>query len=181
AATAAMADALAEVARPWWAPAPFEQPLGAFDAGSHPPGYRNFHTDFDPSGLRQLEQAAAALGMSIEDPVALHRRFPRLRLPGTSMGVLAGTLAGSKRFGRMTWQTQSHPSSSSYLRPGAIVAAAPEAPPTSIGGVLVKRTDMYAVVADGLACCWTRTNSVGRLEADDLAARALGTFDEVGA
>ncbi|MBI4885452.1 MAG: hypothetical protein HY826_15510, partial [Actinobacteria bacterium] len=33
AATAAMADALAEVARPWWAPAPFEQPLGAFDAG----------------------------------------------------------------------------------------------------------------------------------------------------
>lgn len=180
AATAAMADALAELARPWWAPAPFDQPLGAFDADTHPPGYRTFQTDFYQTGFEELQQAATSMGLAIEDPVALHRHLPHLRLPGTSMGVLAGTLPGGE-LGRLTWQTQSHPGSSAYLRPASIVTARPDAPRTPIGGTLVTSTDMYVVVADDLACCWTRTNSVGTLDAVDLVARAQNTFREIGA
>lgn len=180
AATATMADALAELARPWWAPAPFEQPLGAFDAGTHPPGYRSFDGGIDRSGLDALERDAAALGLAVEDPAALHRRFPRLPIPGTSMGVLAGPLPGSTATGRLTWQTQSHPGSSSYLRRGAVVPARPGAVAPPVGGVLVGSTDMYAAVADGLACCWTRTNSEGRLDTAELAERAVATFRESG-
>ncbi|MCE9620899.1 MAG: hypothetical protein K8R99_00990 [Actinomycetia bacterium] len=180
AATSAMADAFAKIAELWWAPAAFDLPLGDFDLNAHPPGFRTFQTDWDQTGHQQLQQVATALGMSIEDPVALHRRIPRLPIPGTSMGVLAGNLPGSKRFARLTWQTQAHPGSSSYLRPAAIVATTADVAPTPIGGTLLPSTDMYAAVGDGLACCWTRHNTIGRLEADDLVARALATFSELG-
>jgi hypothetical protein len=180
AATATMADALAELARPGWAPAPFDQPLGGFDVDTLPPGYRTFQTDVYQTAFEELQQAATSMNLANEDPVALHRTQPHLRLPGTSMGVLAGTLPGGG-FGRFTWQTQSHPGSSAYLRPAAVVAAEPDAPRTPIGGTLVKSTDMYVVVADGLACCWTRTNSVGTLDAADLVPRVEATFREIGA
>lgn len=180
AAVGTMAAAVAEVARPWWAPGPFEAPLGPFDPTAHPPGYRSFLGEHDRSGLDALERDAAALGMVVEDPVALHRRFPRLALPGTSMGVLAGVLPGTAVPGRLTWQTQSHPGSSSYLRRGAVVAVGPDAPPTPVGGTLVAATDCYVAVADGLACCWTRTNSEGRLDTAELADRAAATFRHAG-
>jgi hypothetical protein len=178
--TGAVAQALAEVARPWWAPAPFDQPWGAFDRTTHPPGYRSFDDERGRSGLDVLERDAAATGLLVEDPVALHRRFPRLPIPGTSMGVLAGTLPGTTAHGRLTWQTQSHPGSSTYLRRGAVVAARPDAPVAPVGGWLVAETDMYATVVDGLACCWTRTNSPGRLDTDDLVTRAVATFRQTG-
>ena len=178
AATGAIADALAEVARPWWAPGSFDQPLGAFAKSTHPPGYQSFQTVNDRSGLDVLERDAASLGLVVEDPVALHRRFPHLPLPGTSMGVVAGPLPGGTQFGRLTWQNQSHPTSSLYFRRAAIVAARPDTPSTPIGGTLVASTDMYLVVADGLACCWTRDYSPGRLGVAELAERALSTFRE---
>lgn len=180
AATAAMAEALVEVARPAWAPAPFDEPLGAFDVDTHPPGYRTFQTDAYQDCHKELQHAATTMGFAIEDPVALHRHLPQLRLPGSSMGVLSGTLPGGV-FGRLTWQTQSHPGSTGYLRPAAIAAARADAPLTPIGGTLVKSTDMYVVVADGLACCWTRTNSVNTLDVDALVPRAESTFREIGA
>lgn len=175
-ATLAMAAALAQVARPWWLPAPFEAPLGPFEPATHPAGYRSFATDLDRSGLDALERDAAALGLVVEDPVALHRRFPRLPLPGTSMGVLAGPLPGRGALGRLTWQTQSHPGSTRYLRRAAVVAARPDAPASPVGGRLVTATDMYAAAVDGVACCWTRGNSEGRLDAADLAERAVATL-----
>ena len=178
--TRAMAGAIAEVARPWWSPAPFDQPLPAFDRGTHPPGYRSFENDLEHSGLDAMVRDAAELGLTVEDPAMLHRRFPRLPLPGTSMGVLGGFLPGTGSIGRLTWQNQSHPASSAYLRPAAVVQARPEAPLPPTGGGLVASTDMYVAVVDGIAGCWTRTNSVGRLDTADLLARALATLRETG-
>lgn len=180
AATTAMADALAALAEPWWSPAPFSEPLGAFNVDSHPPGYRTFQTDVYQTAFEEQQQSAASLGFAIEDPAALHAHLPHLRLPGSSMGILAGTLP-SGELARLTWQTQSHPGSTAYLRRAAVVAAKPDAPPTPIGGTLIEATDMYVVVADGLACCWTRINTIGTLEADDLLPRVQTTFREIGA
>ena len=180
AATGAMADALTEVAKPGWAPGPFDQPLGPFDRSTHPPGYRSFDGGSDRSGIDAMERDAAAMGLVVEDPVALHRRFPHLGLPGTSMGVLAGSLPGSTRFGRLTWQTQSHPTSSMYFRRAAIVAAGSGAPALPVGGTLVASSEMYVAAADGLAWCWTQGYSPGRLDTADLVERALATFREAG-
>ena len=180
AATAAMADAFAELARPWWVEGGWHGPLWAFDRTTHPPGYRSFLSDHDRSGLDALERDAARWSMTVEDPVALHRRLPHLPVPGTSMGVLHGVLPGSTVRGRLTWQTQSHPGSSSYLRRAALVAAPRDAPALPVGGVLVRDTDMYLASAHGVAACWTRTNSEGRLDTEDLAQRAVATFRLAG-
>jgi hypothetical protein len=180
AAVGAMAAMLGGLAAPWWAPGPFSDPLGAFDRSTHPAGYRSFDGDMDRSGMDAMARDAAAFGMVVEDPVALHRREPRLPLPGTSLGVLAGPLPGTTTFGRLTWQTQSHPGSSAYLRPAAVVEARPDAPALPVGGRLVADTDMYVALADGRAGCWTRTNSPGRLETADLATRAVATFRAAG-
>ena len=175
-----LADALSEVARPWWVPGPFDAPLGPFDRASHPPGYRSFDGDIDRSGMDALARDAAAFGLVVEDPVQLHRRFPTLPLPGTSMGVLAGILPGTATFGRLSWQTQSHPGSSAYLRPAALMAVDPASGVSPAGGTLVASTDLYLAVRDGVACCWTRTNSVGRLDTAQLVERAVATFGEAG-
>ncbi len=177
--TAALADALADLAAPWHAPGPFAAPLGAFDPTGHPPGYVSFATVGDGRAMATLEQHATEVGMVVEDPVALHRRFARLPLPGTSLGVAAGSLPGTATPARLTWQHQGHPGSSRYLRRAAVVAArdGAETPP---GGHLVPSTDMYAAARDGVAVCWTRANSEGRLDAVDLAERAAATFAETG-
>ncbi len=180
AATVAMADSLAQVARPWWIERDLDEPLWAFDRSTHPGGYRSFESDMERSGLDALERDAQRWSMVVEDPVALHRVAPTLPLPGTSMGVLRGTLPDSNAVGRLTWQTQSHPASSSYLRRAAVVRARPDAPELPAGGVLIADTDMYVAHRDGVACCWTRTNSEGRLDTDDLAQRAVATFRLAG-
>jgi hypothetical protein len=176
----ALAEAAAELGRPGWRPAPFEQPLGPFDASQHPPGYQSFEGWIDQSGMAALADHGAQLGLTIEDPVALHRSQPRLPLPGTSRGVLSGTLPGASRLGRLTWQYQAHPGSGRYLRGGAVFAASPSADLTPPGGVLLPETDMYVAARDGIACCWSRTLTEGTLEAAGLAQRAVASMRASG-
>jgi len=173
AALGTIAEQLTEVARPLWAPAPFEQPLAAPDSDTHPAGFFGFMSD----GVAVMERDAAAFNLVHEDPADLHRRFPRLPLPGTSLGVLAGTLPGSDQFGRLTWQTFPH-APTGHMRRAALVAVAAGAPTLPPGGVLVESTDMYVAAADGVAGCWTRTISYGKVETADLAERALASFRE---
>lgn len=125
-----------------------------------------------------MDRDAAAFGLTAEDPAALHRHFPHLALPGTSQGVLAGTLPGSDTFGRLTWQTQGHRESSLLFRRAAIIEARPDAPALPVGGALNASTEMYVAANDGVACCWTQQLSHGLVETADLAERALATFRE---
>lgn len=162
-------------------PVPFETPLAAFDAATHPAGYRSFDGRFDDSGLQALRAAADELGMRVEDPVALHRRLPHLPIPGTALGVLAGPLPGTATFGRLTFNAQGDPRNSAYLRRGVIVQAAPGAPPTPLGGVRVDEPDCWVAVQDGVAFAWPRAQSPGRLDLAELVERGVAALRASGA
>lgn len=110
-----MAEAMARLSAVTHEPSapPFGEALPAFDRTTHPVWFRSFEGSFDRSGLDVLEREATQLGLRVEDPSALHRAYACLPTPGTSMGVLAGDLPGTRTFARLTWQTQSHPASSS--------------------------------------------------------------------
>jgi hypothetical protein len=169
----------AEAARRWWAPAPFEQSVGPPVPDAHPPWYPSFHRQFT-AALTALRTVASEMGLQEEDPVALHRALPILPIPGASQGVLAGTLPGTSTFGRLTWQYQAH-GPVGFMRGGVVVAAAPTAPATPPGGVLLAGPDMYVASRDGVACCWARGYTVARLDSVALVERAITAFRESGA
>lgn len=179
----AMAEALTASCAIWHErpPQPFSVPLRDFDPTGHPAGYQTFDGRFDRSGMAALEQVSTELGLRLEDPVALHRRFPRLPIPGTSLGVLAGTLPGTEAFGRLTWHRQGDTRAASYLRRGVIVPAAEGAAPTPPGGVKEPASDCWVAVADGLACAWPRAQVMGKLGAVELVERGVAALRATGA
>lgn len=180
----ALADALAARCAPLHeqSPAPFAAPLPDFDASTHPAGYRSYDGRFDNSGLQALRAFASERGMRVEDPVALHRRFPRLPIPGTSLGLLAGPLPGTSTFGRLTFNAQGDRRNSASVRRGVMVEAAPDAPPTPLGGVKVDETDCWVAVQDGVACAWPRAQNPGhRLDVAELTERSIAALRVSGA
>jgi hypothetical protein len=177
-----LAEALARCAAQLHEPSPpeFAAPLVPFDATTHPAGYRSFDGRFDSSGLEALRTVASEFGLRLEDPVALHRRFPALPVPGRSLGVLAGTLPGTSAFGRLTWNAQGDRRSSGYLRRALIVPAAPGAAAMPPGGLMVSDSDCWVATRDGLACAWPRAQSLGRLDAAELVERGVAALRTSG-
>jgi hypothetical protein len=179
-AAGAIAANLVELCAPLHAPGPFDVTLGPPAPESHPPGFSSFETTFDRSGNEVLHRRAAELGLVVEDPAALHRRFPRLAIPGTSLGVLGGHLPSSEALGRLTWQDPGDARGGSVLRGGALFSASPQAQPTPPGGNYLASTDMFVDLVDDVACAWSATTVVGRIDADQLAVRALRSMRETG-
>lgn len=163
-------------------PVPFETPLADFDAATHPAGYHSYAGRFDDSALQALRAFASERGMRVEDPVALHRRFPRLPIPGTSLGLLAGPLPGTSTFGRVTFNSQGDRRNASYVRRGVMVEAAPDAQSTPLGGVRVDAADCWVAVQDGVACAWPRAQNPGhRLDIAELTERSIAALRATGA
>lgn len=182
AATGQLATALAKLAGRFHEPSPrsFDAPLQAFDRSTHPPGFISFEGEFDSSGMVALDRDAKAFGLTVEDPAALHRRFPRLAVPGTSRGLLAGTIPGTNTFGRLTFNTQMPPGNSAWLRRAAIIAAPPGTNETPPGGIEVPEADAWLSIRDGLACAWPRAQSPGKLDTAQLAEQAVATYRAAG-
>ncbi len=170
------AATVVEIARGNWQPGPFMAGLGPFDPSSHPPGYPSFAGKFDSSGVDAVARHAATLGWTVEDPVALHRRFPRLPVPGVSRAVMAGLVPGTTVPVRLSWHTQMPRASSSYLRGAGLFVARDEVPPIRSGGELITATDMYVAVADGIACSWVRGQVAGELRSEEILQRSVETM-----
>ena len=169
-----------EVGRPTWQPAPFLAGLGPYDQPAHPPGYPSFVTTTEGPIAAALSHHATHLGWTVEDPVALHRRFPTLPVPGVSCGVIAGVVPGSGAPARLSWHTQQRPGSPSALRGAGVFVARADAAATRPGGELVAATDMYVAVVDGLACTWARLNTIGELRASEVLQRSVETVRACG-
>jgi len=172
----ALASALRQVAAPLLAPQPFTTQLGPPAPESAPvPWYRYAVAEW----AQALPLVAAERAMVLEDPVAYHQAFPTLPVPGTAMGVMRGTVPGSDRFGRLAFHQQGGHTSST-VRGALLLEAGPAAPTFEPGGTLVKETDMYVEVVDGIAALWNRVRTADGYHSAALVENGLRTAALVG-
>jgi len=123
-----------------------------------------------PEQADAFRRAASELGLTNEDPVALHRTIPGLAVPGIAVGCLYGRAGGWSSVGRLAWFTERR-FAAGALRAAAIFPARPGAQ-TPLGGVQVEGTDLIAEVRDGVAFCWRLKPAIAHLESRPLLAMA---------
>ena len=180
-AAGAIAAGLAEAAAPLHRPQAFADELPA--PGDGPPADVPWYEWPSSEWREAFTRLTRELGLTQEDPVALHRAFPTLAVPGIAQGVLRGALPGWDGVeGRLVYTA--HGRGTSGQMRGAVVFAAPPSlpsPPAFVpGGTLVTETDMYVEVVDGLAAVWNRVRGERRLDAVSTIERALATARQVG-
>jgi hypothetical protein len=134
-------------------PQPFEtalpRPLSS-EARDLPPG---FYPDDVWRGWAL--QMAERHGLSLENPVALHRAFPSLPVPGTAFIVLRGDVPSVGQ-GRLVICRERD-----SLRPAILVAAPPGSEPTPPGGVPHRDPGARVEVNDGIRAVWSATSWTG--------------------
>jgi len=176
-AASTVARGLAEAAAPLHRPQPFTAEL--------PPPGEGAPADIPwfpwPTSEWREAYASVAVELSLtqEDPVELHRAFPKLPVPGLAQGVLRGRLPGAGVDGRLVFLSPGRRSSDD-VRGAVLFAASPSAPEFEPGGTLVPETEMYVEVADGIAAVWNRVVGERRLDAASTVERAVATARQVG-
>jgi hypothetical protein len=171
-----IAAACARLARPQ----AFDSPLPPAEPGPELSKKQRALAEIADQGVTQAgARIATELGLTTEDPRNFHRAFPELPMPGRARLVVFGRLPDSGVTARIVYSTQGIRSGST-LRGGVILPAAAAPPPGPLGGTVVESTGMYGEVAGGLAAVWDRKRVQGRLDAGDLARRALITARELG-
>lgn len=175
-AACAMAEHLRAVCGPLHAPGAFADPLPPprteVDwAPWYPLVVYPFHEVFP--------KAAAERGMVLEDLVEYHRRFPRVPVPGTALGVMRGRLPGTAVLGRLVFHQQGN-GTGDAVRGGVLFEAPPHPPPFRLGGTFVEETQMYVEVVDGIAAIWNAERTVAGLHSARLAEGAVSTARRVG-
>ena len=131
-----------------------------------------------PEQADAFRRAASELGLTDEDPVALHRTIPGLAVPGIAVGCLYGRAQGWSSAGRLAWFTERR-FAAGALRAAAIFPARPGAQ-TPVGGVQVAGTDLIAEVRDGVAFCWRLKPAIAHLESRPLIAMAADAMRSLG-
>ena len=161
-------------------PQSFDAPLPPADAGPELSKKQRALAEIADQGVTQAgERIASELAMTPEDPRNFHRAFPAVPMPGRARLVLFGPLPGSSVTARIVYTTQGIRSGST-LRGGVVLPALAAAPAGPLGGTVVESTGMYGEAVGGIAAVWDRKRVRGRLEAADLAQRALVTARELG-
>lgn len=169
-----IAEAWAQVTRADVSGADLGSLLPPPEPDAHPVGFYRP----SPEWITAFDRVAGELGLTREDPVALHRAAPHSPVPGAVIGVMRGPLGGTATVGRLLWTSQGGPSSDT-VRAAAWLPARAGAD-TPVGGVLHEPTDMYAEIVDGSLWCWSRQRSVRKLEAETLGDRAIRTAVGLG-
>jgi hypothetical protein len=158
-------------------PRPFEEPLPP------PPTVEDPHAPelsrTPPFWREAFQKLARRLGLAPEDPVAYHRAFPSLPVPGRAAAVVRGRLPGYASEGRLAYHSERSPMLTNEMRGAVIVRASESAEPTPPGGVRELDRNLVYNVRDGLLSMWSlRTAALELSEEDDLIARALGLARE---
>ncbi len=157
-----MAGRLREVCRPLTEPRPFDAqlpPLLSSEARDLPAGFY----PGEPWRKWALE-TAERYGLAIENPVAYHRAFPTVPVPGTAYLVLQGKVPHVGQ-GRLVIHKERD-----AFRAAVLVAAPPGVQTTPPGGVHFREQDARLEVADGLLAVWGTTSWSGYSMLDHIDA-----------
>jgi hypothetical protein len=142
---------------------PFDRPLPAPDLGAPEPW------------ADALDAYAWKHRLGVEDPVAYHRAFPDLAVPGRAFGVLRGELVDGI-VGRVAWHTEKSLATNNDGRNAVLLPAPPGAAPTPRAGVRLADEALNYWIGDGMLAVWElRSKELrGDLgEMDALVRRAL--------
>jgi hypothetical protein len=158
-------------------PRPFGEPLPAPAEVQDPTAPELSRTP--PFWREAFNQLATRLGLTPEDPVAYHRAFPSLPVPGRAAAVMRGSLPGYASEGRLAYHSERSPMVKNEMRGAVIVPASQSAEQTPPGGVRELDRNLVYNVRDGLLSMWSmRTSALELAEEDDLIARALALARE---
>jgi hypothetical protein len=126
-----------------------------------------FGFDAPPEWRVWASQTAATYGLELEDPVAYHRAYPSLPVPGFARVVMRGTLRGLGLQGRLVVHFEPGGARAAVLV--GLPAGAPHASAPDGDNV---HTDPPArlEIRDGIAAVWSRTSYWGNRMAGDLDA-----------
>lgn len=147
------------------APRPFRTPPEA------PPGFF-----VEVAWCKWAVKTAERYGLELEDPLAYHRAFPSVPVPGTACVVLRGTIPRLGLPGRLLVHREHE-----VARPAVVIAAPEGAEPTPPGGLVFPEHGVRLEIADGLLAVWSINGYWGSAMAGDLdafcasAAAALGS------
>jgi hypothetical protein len=123
-----------------------------------------------------MKELAARHGAVAEDPLAYHRAFPALPVPGLAFAVLRFTPPGGDGIGRIAWHAEQSIARYNTGRNAVLLQAAPGATPTPPGGVRRRDLNLSYAVGDGILSVWQRRdwNANGGLgKMDELLSAAL--------
>jgi hypothetical protein len=158
-----LATRLREVCRPLAKPRPFDTRLprppyrGGIDA---PPGFF-----LEDQWARWAKETAGRYRLESEDPLAYHRAFPSVPVPGIAAVVLRGTVPRLGVPGRLVVHRERE-----SARPGVVIPAPPGVEPTPPGGRVVPEHKLRVEVADGLLAAWSIQSYWGSAMAGDVDA-----------
>jgi len=168
-----MAERLRKVCRPLAEPRPFDaelpRPLSS-EALDLPAG-------FYPGEVwrKWALGSAERYGLALENPVAYHRAFPSVPVPGMAYVVLRGQVPHVGP-GRLVVHRERD-----SVRPAILVAAPPDAEPTPPGGLPFREQGARLEVADGLLAVWSITSWSGYTmldHIDEFCAEAAAVINE---
>jgi hypothetical protein len=158
-----LARRLREVCRPLAEPQPFDTGLAGppYRAGiDAPPGF------FVEDHWSHWGKATGdRYGLESEDPLAYHRAFPTLPVPGIACVVLRGTIPRLGVPGRLVVHRERE-----AARPAVVMPAPDGAEPTPPGGRAWPEHGVRVEIADGLLAVWSTTSYSGSAMAGDLDA-----------
>jgi hypothetical protein len=146
---------------------PFDEPLPAVDwpqsgisaSGRFPP---------DP-WLAPLHAYAREHQMTLEDPVAYHRAFPSLAVPGQAFAVMRGQLADGLE-GRVAWHTEKSIVTNNDGRNAVLLPAPAGAQPTPRAGVRLADEGLNYWIGDGILAVWELRSKALRGDLGDMDA-----------
>jgi hypothetical protein len=136
---------------------PRPPPRSGLDA---PPGFR-----VEDDWSKWAEEVGERHGLRSEDPLAYHRAFPSLPVPGVACVVLRGRLPQLGTDGRLVVHRERE-----AARPAVIFPAPPRLEPTPPGGRVLREHGLRLEVADGLISLWSISSYWGSAMAGDIDA-----------
>jgi hypothetical protein len=113
-------------------------------------------------------------GLALENPVAYHRAFPSLPVPGTAYIVLRGKIPHVGR-GRLAVHRERD-----VARPAVVISAPRGSAPTAPGGMPFREHGARLEVADGLCAVWSTQSWSGYSLLDHIDEFCASTAAVVG-